>query len=49
MYYGIGGGIDFRDMSVGVMYQVNKNGIEERNARKDDSRVTVSVDYKLEI
>lgn len=47
VYYGIGGGIDFRDMSVGIMYQVNKDGRESQNSYKDDSRVTFSVDYKL--
>lgn len=47
IYYGIGGGVDFRDMSVGVMYQVNKDSKEDRNTHKDDSRVTFSVDYKL--
>ena len=47
IYYGIGGGVDYHDMSVGVMYQVNKDSKEDRNTHKDDSRVTFSVDYKL--
>lgn len=47
IYYGVGGGVDYRDMSVGLMYQVNKDGIENNKMHKDDSRVTFSVDYKL--
>ena len=47
MYYGIGGGIDYNDVSFGLMYQVNKDSIDTHNSSKDDNRVTFSVDYQL--
>ncbi len=47
MYYGIGGGVEYDDISLDLIYQVNKDAYEKNNSTQDDSRVTFSVDYKL--
>ena len=46
MYYGIGGGVEYDDISLDLIYQVNKDAYE-KNSTQDDSRITFSVDYKL--
>lgn len=48
LYYGIGGGIDYDDISLDLLYQVNKDAYEKNNSSQDDSRITFSIDYKLE-
>lgn len=48
MYYGIGAGVEYTDLSLDLIYQVNKDAYESRdNSTKDDSRITFSIDYKL--
>lgn len=48
MYYGIGAGVEYTDLSLDLIYQVNKDAYEKRdNSTKDDSRITFSIDYKL--
>lgn len=47
MYYGIGGGVEYNDVSLDLIYQVNKDAYERNNSTQDDSRITFSVDYKL--
>ena len=47
MYYGIGGGVEYDDISLDLIYQVNKDAYEKNNSTQDDSRITFSVDYKL--
>lgn len=48
MYYGIGAGVEYTDLSLDLIYQVNKDAYERRdNSTKDDSRITFSIDYKL--
>lgn len=47
VYYGIGGGIEYDDVSLDLIYQVNKDAYEKNNSTQDDSRITFSVDYKL--
>ena len=48
MYYGVGGGIEYSDISLDLIYQVNKDAYERDNSSQDDSRITFSVDYKLD-
>lgn len=49
MYYGIGAGIEYTDLSLDLVYQVNKDAYEKQDhSPKDDSRIIFSVDYKLE-
>lgn len=47
IYYGIGGGVEFKDITLDLMYQVNKDAYIKDNSPQDDSRITFSVDYKL--
>lgn len=48
MYYGIGAGVEYTDLSLDLIYQVNKDAYEKwDNSTKDDSRITFSIDYKL--
>lgn len=47
IYYGIGGGIEYQDVSLDLIYQVNKDAYEKNNSSQDDSRITFSLDYKL--
>lgn len=47
IYYGIGGGVEYSDISLDLIYQVNKDAYERENSSHDDSRITFSVDYKL--
>lgn len=49
LYYGIGGGMEFDKVSLDLMYQVNKDAYEKKDCTQDDSRITFSVDYKLDI
>lgn len=49
LYYGIGGGMEFDKVSLDLMYQVNKDAYEKKDSTQDDSRITFSVDYKLDI
>lgn len=48
IYYGIGGGIMFDNLSLDLMYQVNKDRYNQNNTYSDDSRVSLFFDYKLE-
>lgn len=49
-YYGMGGGIEYTSgLTLDLMYQVSEGGSTSDNQRDDDSRVTVSVEYKLDI
>ena len=48
IYYGVGGGVEFKNISLDLMYQVNKEAYIKNNSPEDDSRITFSVDYKLD-
>ncbi|WP_304156283.1 outer membrane beta-barrel protein [Fusobacterium ulcerans] len=49
-YYGMGGGIEYNNgLTLDLMYQVSEGGSTSDSQRDDDSRVTVSVEYKLDI
>ena len=47
VYYGVGGGVEYDDVSLDLIYQVNKDAYEKNNSTQDDSRITFSIDYKL--
>lgn len=49
LYYGIGGGMEFDKISLDLMYQVNKDAYEKKDSTQDDSRITFSIDYRLDI
>ncbi len=49
IYYGVGGGVEYHNISLDLMYQVNKDANRRENSSQDDSRITFSVDYKLGI
>lgn len=49
-YYGMGGGIEYNNgLTLDLMYQVSEGSSSSDSRRDDDSRVTVSVEYKLDI
>lgn len=49
IYYEVGGGVEYDTISLDLMYQVNKDVYEKENSTQDDSRITFSVDYKLDL
>ena len=49
-YYGMGGGIEYNNgLTLDLMYQVSEGSSSSDSRKDDDSRVTVSVEYKLDI
>lgn len=54
LFYGIGGGLEYNDFTIDLMYQVNKTDLEHNyNGQKikndfDYSRVTLSFGYKFQ-
>lgn len=48
-YYGVGGGVEYEDITLDLMYQVNKDAYNKNNSSEDNARVTFSVDYKLDL
>lgn len=48
LYYGFGGGVEYEDIVLDLIYQVNKDAYNKNNSNEDSSRVTFSVDYKLD-
>lgn len=49
-YYGMGGGIEYDNgLTLDLMYQVSEGSSGSNNRKEDESKVTVSVEYKLDI
>lgn len=49
-YYGMGGGIEYNNgLTLDLMYQVSEGNSSSSSRKDDENRVTVSVEYKLDI
>ena len=49
-YYGMGGGIEYNNgLTLDLMYQVSEGSSSASSRKDDENRVTVSVEYKLDI
>lgn len=49
-YYGMGGGIEYNNgLTLDLMYQVSEGSSSSNNRKDDENKVTVSVEYKLDI
>lgn len=49
-YYGMGGGIEYNNgLTLDLMYQVSEGSSNASSRKDDENRVTVSVEYKLDI
>lgn len=49
-YYGMGGGIEYNNgLTLDLMYQVSEGSSSTSSRKDDENRVTVSVEYKLDI